>query len=33
MFDYFTRNIELNSQARKNFRQQNTNDEMVLAEQ
>ena len=31
--DYFTHNLDLNSQARKNFRPQNTNDDTVIAEQ
>ena len=31
--DYFTHNLDLISQARKNFRSQNTNDDTVLSEQ
>ena len=31
--DYFTHNLDLNSQARKHFRPQNTNDDTVLSEQ
>ena len=31
--DYFTHNLDLISQARKNFRPQNTNDDTVIAEQ
>ena len=33
MIDYFTHNLDLISQARKNFRPQNTNDDTVLSEQ
>ena len=33
IIDYFTHNLDLISQARKNFRPQNTNDDTVLAEQ
>ena len=31
--DYFTHNLDLISQARKNFRPQNTNDDTALSEQ
>ena len=33
IIDYFTHNLDLTSQARKNFRPQNTNDDTVIAEQ
>ena len=33
IIDYFTHNLDLISQARKNFRPQNTNDDTVLSEQ
>ena len=33
LIDYFTHNLDLISQARKNFRPQNTNDDTVLSEQ
>ena len=33
IFDYFSHNIDLSAQARKKFRQQNTDDETILAEQ
>ena len=33
IIDYFTHNLDLISQARKNFRTQNTNDDTVLSEQ
>ena len=33
IIDYFTHNLDLISQARKNFRPQNTNDDTVIAEQ
>ena len=33
IIDYFTHNLDLISQARKNFRPQNTNDDIVLSEQ
>ena len=33
IIDYFTHNLVLISQARKNFRPQNTNDDTVLSEQ
>ena len=33
IIDYFTHNIDVISQARKNFRPQNTDDDTVLAEQ
>ena len=33
IIDYFTHNLDLISQARKNFRPQNTNDHTVLSEQ
>ena len=33
ILDYFTHNLDLISQARKNFRLQNTNDDTVLSEQ
>ena len=33
IIDYFSHNVDLNAQARKNFRPQNTDDETVLAEQ
>ena len=33
IIDYFTHNLDLNSQASKNFRPQNTNDDSVIAEQ
>ena len=33
IIDYFTHNLDLISQARKNFRPQNTNDKTIIAEQ
>ena len=33
LIDYFTHNLDLISQARKNFRPQNTNDDRILSEQ
>ena len=33
LIDYFTHNLDLISQARKNFRPQNTNDDTVISEQ
>ena len=33
IIDYFTHNLDLISQARKNFRPQSTNDDTVIAEQ
>ena len=33
IIDYFTHNLDLISQARKNFRPQNTNDDTALSEQ
>ena len=33
IIDYFTHNIDLIAQARKNFRPQSTNDNTVIAEQ
>ena len=33
IINYFTHNLDLISQARKNFRHQNTNDDTVITEQ